>query len=113
MTIGRLSQLAVERLRGRGAKARFIAMRLPYGEQRDEPGAHRAIAFILPDETLAFAIRPAADAMLSPLLSGGTRFSGIAGRILFLAPSKRGNTYSRRRCRESSPRRGGRDWPRR
>jgi hypothetical protein len=70
-------------------------MRLPCGEQRDELGAHRAIAFILPDETLAFAIKPAPDAMLSSLLSGDTRFSGIAGRILFLATSKRGNTYSR------------------
>jgi NAD+ synthase len=39
-------------------------------EQRDESDAQRAIAFILPDETLSIAIKPAADAMLSSLLSG-------------------------------------------
>src|SRR5690348_13825200 len=50
-TAGRLAQLAVERLRARNGDARFIAMRLPYGEQRDEADAQRALAFIRPDET--------------------------------------------------------------
>jgi NAD+ synthase len=72
---GRLSQLTVERLRERGVKARFIAMRLPYGEQRDESDAQSAIEFVRPDETLTVDVKPAADAMLSSLLSGGAQFS--------------------------------------
>src|SRR5258708_31866239 len=72
---GHLSQLAVERLRERGVKARFIAMRLPYGEQHDESDAQRAIEFVRPDETLTVDVKPAADTILSSLLSGGAQFS--------------------------------------
>lgn len=72
---GRLSQLTVERLRERGVKTRFIAMRLPYGEQRDESDAQSAIEFVRPDETLTVDVKPAADAMLSSRLSGGAQFS--------------------------------------
>jgi NAD+ synthase len=71
---GRLAQLAVERLRGKGLNARFIAMRLPYGEQRDEADAQRALDFIKPDETLVVDIKPAADAMLASLNVSGARY---------------------------------------
>jgi NAD+ synthase len=71
---GRLAQLAVERLRARGKDARFIAMRLPYGEQRDEADAQRALDFIQPDERLTVNIKPAADAMLSSLNASGARY---------------------------------------
>jgi NAD+ synthase len=71
---GRLAQLAVMRLRSRGVDARFIAMRLPYGEQRDEADAQRALAFIQPDETLSLDIKPAADAMLVSLNQSGARY---------------------------------------
>ncbi|GJH19341.1 ammonia-dependent NAD(+) synthetase [Caballeronia novacaledonica] len=70
-TAGRLAQLAVERLRARHVDARFIAMRLPYGEQRDEADAQRALAFIQPDETLTVNVKPAADAMRESLASSG------------------------------------------
>jgi NAD+ synthase len=70
-TAGRLAQLAVERLRARHVDARFIAMRLPYGEQRDEADAQRALAFIRPDETLTVNVKPAADAMRESLASSG------------------------------------------
>ncbi len=73
-TAGRLAQLAVERLRARGANAHFIAMRLPYGEQRDEADAQRALAFIRPDETLVVNVKPAADAMLASLNLSGARY---------------------------------------
>ncbi|KND60791.1 NAD synthetase [Candidatus Burkholderia verschuerenii] len=73
-TAGRLAQLAVERLRARGKDARFIAMRLPYGEQRDEADAQRALAFIQPDETLTVNVKPAADAMLASLNVSGARY---------------------------------------
>ena len=69
-TAGRLCQLAVERLRGTGRAARFIAMRLPYGVQRDEADAQAALQFIRPDETITTDIRPAADGMLASLKTG-------------------------------------------
>lgn len=56
---GRLAQLAVEELRDAGHEARFIAVRLPYGVQRDEVDAQAALAFIAPDETVMFDIKPA------------------------------------------------------
>ena len=70
-TAGRLAQLAVERLRSRNVDARFIAMRLPYGEQRDEADAQRALEFIKPDQTLTVNVKPAADAMRESLRTGG------------------------------------------
>jgi NAD+ synthase len=73
-TAGRLAQLAVERLRARNVDARFIAMRLPYGDQRDEADAQRALAFIKPDETLTVNVKPAADAMRESLKTAGLSY---------------------------------------
>jgi NAD+ synthase len=70
-TAGRLGQLCAQRLRDAGYAARFVAMRLPYGVQRDEADAAAALAFIRPDETLTVNIGPAADAMLASLQAGG------------------------------------------
>lgn len=55
---GRLAQLAAERAGGR-----FIAMRLPYGVQRDEHDAQAALDFIEPDEVVTVDIKPAVDAL--------------------------------------------------
>jgi NAD+ synthase len=66
-TAGRLCQLAAERLRAAGRTARFIAMRLPHGQQRDEADAQEALRFIRPDETITTDIRPAAEGMLASL----------------------------------------------
>lgn len=72
---GRLAQLAVEAAREQGLEnARFVAMRLPYGEQKDEDDAQMALEFIQPDEVLNVNIKPATDAMLSELENGGLRF---------------------------------------
>lgn len=63
-TAGMLAQAAVKRLRDNGYEAQFIAMRLPYGAQRDEADAQRAIETIGPDQTVTVNIKPAADATL-------------------------------------------------
>ncbi len=73
-TAGRLAQLAVEQLRAQGYDARFVAMRLPYGVQRDEADAQRALAFVRADETLTIDIQPAADAPLAALAAGELGF---------------------------------------
>jgi NAD+ synthase len=89
---GRLCQLACERLRAGGAEARFIAMRLPYGVQRDEADAQQALQFIQPDEQLTTDIQPAADAMLASLRAGGLAFANAAQEDFIL-----GNIKARQR----------------
>ena len=61
---GRLAQLAVERLRAEGAEAEFIAVRLPYGVQRDEDDAQLALSFIRPDRSVAVDIAPGVDGIV-------------------------------------------------
>lgn len=60
---GKLAQMAVEELREEGHDAIFVAIRLPYGTQKDEEDAQMAIEFIQPDETHVFDIQPAVDAL--------------------------------------------------
>ncbi|REG49325.1 NAD+ synthase [Paraburkholderia sp. BL6669N2] len=70
-TAGRLAQLAVERLRAEHYDAHFVAIRLPYGEQKDEADAQQALRFIRADENLTIDIKAAADAMLAALDQSG------------------------------------------
>lgn len=74
LVAGLLAQRAVQRLRDDGHEARFIAMRLPYGDQKDEAEAQAALAVIQPDELLTVNIKPASDAMLGALRTGGLHF---------------------------------------
>jgi len=53
---GMLCRKAVEELVEEGDRARFIAVRLPYGVQRDEADAQVALAYIRPQETVVFNI---------------------------------------------------------
>jgi NAD+ synthase len=89
---GRLAQLAALAARERGLEARFIAMRLPYGEQRDEADARRALDFIAPDEVLSVDVKPASDGLLSALEQGGLGFEDAAHRDFVL-----GNIKARQR----------------
>lgn len=73
-----LAQRAVERLRSEGHEARFIAMRLPYGEQRDEADAQRALKVIGPDETLTVNIKAAVDGMAQALRDAGVTYRDAA-----------------------------------
>lgn len=70
-TAGRMCALAVERLRQEGLTSTFVAMRLPYGVQQDEADAQMALSFICPDLVLTTDIKPASDAMLASVVSGG------------------------------------------
>lgn len=79
-TAGRLCQLAVERVRAGGRDARFVAMRLPHGVQRDESDAQDALRFIAPDRVLDVNIFAAASGMLQALTEGGLRFADPAAQ---------------------------------
>ena len=89
---GCLAQRAVELARSRGHQAIFIAMRLPYGEQRDEPDAQASLRVIRPDKQLTVNIKPASDAMLQALLDGKVQFRDAAQQDFLL-----GNIKARQR----------------
>ena len=77
---GRLSQLAVEKLREETGdnEYQFIAVRLPYGEQADESDAMFAINdFIKPDKIMRVNIKAATDAMVASLNEAGTPISEV------------------------------------
>lgn len=89
---GRLCQLAVERVRRAGSEAVFVAMRLPYGVQRDEQDAQTALAFIEPDEVMSVDIRPVTDACFDSLLASGITFGDAREQDFVL-----GNVKARQR----------------
>lgn len=70
---GRLCQLAIERLREETGDNtyRFIAVRLPYGVQKDEADAQLALQFIQPDEVRTVNIKPSVDAGVLALKEAG------------------------------------------
>lgn len=61
---GRLAQLAMEELRTETGDESytFMAVRLPYGVQKDEEDAQRALDFIQPDRSVSVNIKEAVDA---------------------------------------------------
>ena len=92
LTAGFLAQRAVREARELGHDAKFIAMRLPYGVQKDEEDAQRSLAAIQPDTILTVDIKPAADAMLAAVKAGGLAFEN-AGQQDFIL----GNIKARQR----------------
>ncbi|MEZ2299242.1 ammonia-dependent NAD(+) synthetase [Variovorax sp. RCC_210] len=71
LVAGALAQRAVTRLRVQGGQAKFVAMRLPYGTQRDETEAQRCIDFIAPDKVHTLDIRVGVEAMRQALRTAG------------------------------------------
>ncbi|HEY4317398.1 MAG TPA: ammonia-dependent NAD(+) synthetase [Herbaspirillum sp.] len=67
LTAGFLAQRAALQARAKGHPARFIAVRLPYGRQRDEADAQLSLKAIGPDAVVTVDIKPASDAMLNAL----------------------------------------------
>jgi len=68
-TCGKLAQLAINELNqtaketGDQANYQFIAVRLPYNNQKDEDDAQASITFIQPSHHLAVNVAPGADAI--------------------------------------------------
>jgi NAD+ synthase len=87
LTAGLMAQRAVKRLRETGQEARFIAVRLPYGIQKDEVDAQACLDVIKPDRTVTVDIKPAADAMFASVLADAgdlvddERFDFLLGNV--------------------------------
>ena len=66
-TCGRLAQLAINELNSENEhqEYRFIAMRLPFGSQKDEEDAQLALDFIQPTERLTVNVKPGVDGIHS------------------------------------------------
>ncbi len=64
-TCGKLAQLAIDELNSEKQTNAytFIAVRLPYGSEKDEDDAQRALDFIKPTRTLTINIKAATDAI--------------------------------------------------
>lgn len=69
-TCGRLAQLAVTQLNQEYAvnDYQFIAVRLPYGEQKDEDEAQLALSFIQPTHSISVNIKAGVDGLHSASL---------------------------------------------
>lgn len=74
---GRLVQMAVEELREEEYEAAFIAVRLPYGIQKDEADAQAALEFIQPDKTVTINIKKAVDALADVYMEGLQKSEGL------------------------------------
>jgi len=68
---GKLCQLAVDELKSEGNDCKFIAVKLPYGQQKDAAEVEDALAFIQPDEVVTVNIKPAVDQSIQSLYDAG------------------------------------------
>lgn len=92
---GRLAELAVERLREEGTEARFVAVRLPYGTQRDEDDAQLALGFIGTDSVVTVDVAPGVDAIARSVSKGMSTVLDGPGREV--SDFHRGNIKARMR----------------
>lgn len=73
---GKLVQLAVENMRNAsGRDVQFIAVKLPYGVQKDADEVEDALNFIQPDRILSVNIKPAVDQSVQSLKEAGIALS--------------------------------------
>ncbi|HGH0814869.1 TPA: ammonia-dependent NAD(+) synthetase [Staphylococcus pseudintermedius] len=73
---GKLVELAVENMRNAsGRDVQFIAVKLPYGVQKDADEVEDALNFIQPDRILTVNIKPAVDQSVQSLKEAGIALS--------------------------------------
>ncbi|MFC5464275.1 ammonia-dependent NAD(+) synthetase [Lederbergia graminis] len=75
--VGKLAQMAVDELNAEREieKYKFIAVKLPYGVQKDAKDVEDAIAFIQPSVQYEINIKPAVDASVASLKEAGVEIS--------------------------------------
>lgn len=86
---GRLAEIAVRELRSEGRECQFIAVKLPYGVQKDADEVEDALNFIEPDEIVTVNIKPAVDQGVEALSEAG----------FHLTDFQRGNEKARERMK--------------
>ncbi|MGV3042353.1 ammonia-dependent NAD(+) synthetase [Staphylococcus rostri] len=87
---GKLVQLAVNELNETADQPyTFIAVKLPYGVQRDADDVEDALAFIEPDRTITVNIQPAVDQSVAALEAAG----------IMLTDFQKGNEKARERMK--------------
>lgn len=98
-TCGRLAQLAVEELNSESSvdkTYRFIAVRLPYGVQKDEDEAQLALEFIKPSHAVTVNIKAGVDG-LSAAAHDGLAPTGLVPEDDFHRDFVKGNVKARSR----------------
>lgn len=68
-TAGLLAQKAVRELRDEGYDCEFVAVRIPYGTQKDEDEASAVVNYIEPDDLFIINIKNATDAIMEEIES--------------------------------------------
>jgi NAD+ synthase len=74
LAAGFLAKAAVDIAHKQDRKIEVIAVRLPYGLQKDEEDAQLCVAQIQPDKIFTVDIKPASDAVMHSLKVSGTSF---------------------------------------
>ncbi|MFB9215877.1 ammonia-dependent NAD(+) synthetase [Vibrio sinaloensis] len=96
-TCGRLAQIAIDQLNEETAGGyQFIAVRLPYGEQKDEDEAQLALGFIQPSHSVSVNIKAGVDgihAATNTALEGTGLIPQDAAKVDFV----KGNVKARAR----------------
>lgn len=77
---GKLAQIAINEMKEEtgNQEYKFIAVRLPYGEQKDADDVELAVQFIQPDKDITVNIKPAVDASEASLAKAGIVLSDYA-----------------------------------
>lgn len=96
-TCGRLAQLAVNELnQNEDSQYQFIAVRLPYGEQKDEEEAQIALEFIRPTHSISINIQDGVDG-LHKASNNALEASGLLPRDKSKIDFVKGNVKARSR----------------
>lgn len=95
-TAGRLSQIAMSELREEGYEAKFIAMRLPYKNQKDENEAQEALKFIKPDFIVDTNIAEGTDGIFNSVFSSVAK-SNLVSSTVCTEDFAKGNVKARMR----------------
>ncbi len=87
--VGKLAQMTMDEMRQETGDSsyQFIALRLPYGIQRDEKDAQKALEYIQPDRIITINIKEAADKMAQAIENAG----------LLITDFNKGNIKARQR----------------
>src|SRR5699024_4759816 len=72
---GKLCQIAVHELKEEKVNCQLVAVKLPYGEQKDAAEVEDALNFIQPDEVITVDIKPAVDQSVQSLKASGVELT--------------------------------------